>query len=89
MSLQELVNFIGHCDLVIGNDTGPTHMAWAMNRASITLFGPTNERMIFPTEKNIGIKSPSEVNILKINRADFSISEIDPQSIFQKAKELL
>ncbi len=89
MSLKELVNFIGYCDLTIGNDTGPTHMAWAMNKASITLFGPTNERMIFPTAVNIGIKSPSPVNILKINRNDFSIQEIDPSIILQKAKELL
>lgn len=89
MSLKELVSFIGHCDLIIGNDTGPTHMAWAMNRASITLFGPTNERMIFPTSMNIGIKSPSRVNILKIDRNDFSIREIDPSIILQKAKELL
>lgn len=89
MSLGELVNFIGHCDLVIGNDTGPTHMAWAMNRPSITLFGPTNERMIFPTKMNIGIKSRSSVNILKINRNDFSIRDIDPDKVLQKAKELL
>lgn len=89
MSLSELVSFIGHCDLTIGNDTGPTHMAWAMNKASITLFGPTNERMIFSTDINIGIKSPSDVNILKINRNDFSIREIDPQMVLQKAKELL
>lgn len=84
MSLSELVSFIGHCDLTIGNDTGPTHMAWAMNKASITLFGPTNERMIFPTNTNIGIKSPSKVNILKINRADFSIAHISPEIILQK-----
>ncbi|HEX5328589.1 lipopolysaccharide heptosyltransferase I [Sulfuricurvum sp.] len=89
MSLRELVNFISHCDLIIGNDTGPTHMGWAMNRPSITLFGPTNERMIYPTPINSAIKSPSEVNILKINRHDFSIREIDPDSVFQKAKELL
>jgi heptosyltransferase I len=89
MSLPELITFIGHCDLTIGNDTGPTHMGWAMNKASITLFGPTNERMIFPTDINIGIKSPSEVNILKINRNDFSIREIEPSVILQKAKGLL
>jgi heptosyltransferase-1 len=89
MSLGELVSFIAHCDLIIGNDTGPTHMAWAMNRPSITLFGPTNERMIFPTEINIGIKSSSPVNILKIDRNDFSIRDIDPSLVIQKAKELL
>lgn len=89
MSLQELVGFIAHCDLIIGNDTGPTHMAWAMNRASITLFGPTTERMIYPTPINIGIKSPSDVDIFHINRNDFSIAAIDPQLIATKAKELL
>lgn len=89
MELRELVNFIAHCDLTIGNDTGPTHIAWAMNRSSITLFGPTNERMIFPTDANIAIKSPSPVNILKIDRNDFSIREIDPGIVVHKAKELL
>jgi heptosyltransferase-1 len=64
-------------------------MAWAMNRPSITLFGPTNERMIYPTAINIGIKSPSDVNILKINRNDFSIRLIPPETISRKAEELL
>ncbi|MDD5716347.1 MAG: lipopolysaccharide heptosyltransferase I [Sulfuricurvum sp.] len=89
MGLNELVSFISYCDLIIGNDTGPTHMGWAMNRPSITLFGPTNERMIFPTPINIAIKSPSAVNILKIDRNDFSIRDIDPEIVLQKALELL
>ena len=89
MSLPQLVNFIAHCDLTIGNDTGPTHIAWAMNRPSITLFGPTNQRMIYPTSINIGIKSPSIVDIYHINRNDFSIAQIEPQHIANKAIELL
>ncbi len=89
MSLTELVDFVAGCTLTIGNDTGPTHIAWAMNRPSITLFGPTNERMIYPTSINIGIKSPSKVDIFHINRNDFSICEIDPHLIATKAKELL
>lgn len=89
MSLTQLVSFIAHCNLTIGNDTGPTHMAWAMNRPSITLFGPTTERMIYPSSINIGIKSPSQVDIYHINRNDFSIKQIEPQSIAKKALELL
>lgn len=88
MSLKELVDFIANCTLIIGNDTGPTHIAWAMNRPSITLFGPTNERMIYPTPINIGIKSPSHVDIFHINRNDFSIRDIDPHLIATKAKEI-
>jgi len=89
MSLKELVDFVANCTLTIGNDTGPTHIAWAMNVPSITLFGPTNERMIYPTSINIGIKSPSSVDIFHINRNDFSIHQIDPHLIATKAKELL
>lgn len=89
MNLKELINFVSACDLLIGNDTGPTHMAWAQNIPSITLFGPTTSRMIYETPKNIGIKSPSEVNINKINKNDFSIKEIPVATILQKAKELI
>jgi len=89
LALDELVSFISSMDLLIGNDTGPTHMAWAQNIPSITLLGPTTTRMIFETPVNIGIKSPSEVNILKINKQDFSIKEIPYKIVLQKAKELL
>ncbi len=89
LSLKELVDFISNIDLVIGNDTGPTHLAWAQNVASITLFGPTNERMIYQTPKNIALNSPSSVDIFHINKNDFSIKEIQPQTIANKAKELL
>ncbi len=89
LSLVELVSFISSVDLVIGNDTGPTHMAWAQNIASITLFGPTTTRMIYETPKNIGIKSPSKVDIFNIDKKDFSIKEIKISQIINKAKELL
>jgi len=89
LSLDELVSFISHMDLLIGNDTGPTHMAWAQNIPSITLLGPTTTRMIGQTSKNIGIKSASQVDILKINKNDFSIKTIDEQNIINQAKELL
>lgn len=89
LSLVELVSYISSCDLLIGNDTGPTHMAWAQNVASITLFGPTNERMIYETPKNIAMHSPSDVDIFKINKNDFSIKEIQVEDIVRNAKKLL
>lgn len=89
LSLNELVSYISGCDLLIGNDTGPTHMAWAQNIPSITLFGPTNTRMIYETPKNIGIESPSVVDIFKINKQDFSIKDIKIEEIVKKAKGLL
>ena len=89
LSLDELAGYISSMDLVIGNDTGPTHLAWAQNIASITLFGPTTTRMIYETPKNIGIKSPSEVDIFHIDKEDFSIKEISVEKIITNAKKLL
>ncbi|MDF1877307.1 lipopolysaccharide heptosyltransferase I [Sulfurimonas sp. SAG-AH-194-L11] len=89
LELTELVSYISAMDLLIGNDTGPTHIAWAQNIASITLLGPTTTRMIYETPKNIGLKSPSKVDILKINKNDYSIQEIKSEQIITKAKELL
>ena len=89
LKLDELVSFISQADLLIGNDTGPTHMAWAQNIPSITLLGPTTKRMIYETPINIGIKSPSKVDIMKIDKNDFSIKEISYKEIVNKAKELL
>jgi len=89
LTLSELVSFISQMDLTIGNDTGPTHIAWAQNIASITLFGPTNSRMMYETPVNIALKSPSEVNLLKINKNDFSIKEIRVETVVNQAKKLL
>ncbi|EQB40062.1 lipopolysaccharide heptosyltransferase [Sulfurimonas hongkongensis] len=89
LSLFELVSFISSVDLLIGNDTGPTHIAWAQNIPSITLFGPTTKRMIYVTSKNLFVKSHSKVNIYKIDKNDFSIGDIEVKSITKKARELL
>lgn len=89
LTLEQLTALIAHTDLTIGNDTGPTHLAWALNRPSITLFGPTTPRMMFETPVNIAIESDSDVDITRINKNDFSIRHIDPQAIADAAEELL
>ncbi len=90
LCLGKLKALTASADLVIGGDSGPTHMAWAMNRPSITLFGPTpSYRNTLATEKNRVISSSSEVNPMKLNRDDFSIQEIEPSEIAQIARELL
>ena len=89
LSLKELCALISHAKLLIGNDTGPTHMAWAYNVPSITIFGPTNERMIYKTSRNIAIHSESKVDLFHLNKNDFSIQNIDPLTVVHKARELL
>jgi heptosyltransferase-1 len=89
LSLPQLTAVIAHADLTLGNDTGPTHLAWALNRPSVTLFGPTTPRMMFETPFNIAIESDSDVDVARINKNDFSIRHIDPQAVADAAEELL
>jgi len=90
LSLVQLTALIDSVDLIIGNDTGPTHIAWAMNKASITLFGPTPaSKMMWQSKINLCIESDSVVNPLKLDRSDMSIKEITAQSVYEKAKGLL
>jgi heptosyltransferase-1 len=82
VNLNELKEIIYHSKLLIGNDTGPTHMAWGLNIPSITIFGPTPINRIYLTPINKAIKSSSKINHYKLNKNDFSIKDI-------KVKEIL
>ena len=93
MNLDQLKYFISTSSIVIGNDTGPTHIAWAMNIPSIVLFGLTPIEQAFQTPINRVIKSSSKINHRKIDKQDYSIREIEPKQIvdevdiiFQKLK---
>jgi heptosyltransferase-1 len=89
LDLNTLKALIAKADLLIGNDTGPTHIAWALNRPSITIFGPTPVSRVYLTEINKAVKSHSLVNPYKLNKEDYSIREIDENEIIGPAKSLL
>ncbi|MBT7558603.1 lipopolysaccharide heptosyltransferase I [Candidatus Woesearchaeota archaeon] len=90
LTLDELKVVIAQMDLIIGGDTGPTHMAWALNVPSITLFGSTpGYRNTYTTDINLVIESKSEVNPYKIDKNDLSISDIKVNEVALKAIVLL
>lgn len=88
LTINQLKAAIGRSDLVIGGDSGPTHMAWASGVPSITLFGATPV-CINPTERNLVIKSNSHVNLLRPNANDTSVCEIAVERIAMLATRLL
>ena len=90
LSLDKLKALISKVDLVIGSDTGPVHMAWALNKASITLYGPTpGYRNSYITNINRVIESNSKVNPYKIDYKDYSIKEIQVDDIVEVSERLL
>ena len=90
LSFNNLIQLVDKVDLTIGNDTGPTHIAWALGKKSITLFGATPaSKMMWQTKHNIAIESPSIVDPLKLDKEDYTIAKIDPKEIATTAKRLL
>jgi len=89
INLNDLKALISQSDLLIGNDTGPTHMAWGLNVPSITIFGPTPINRVYQTSIHKVIKSNSKVNHYKLNKEDYSIYDIKSQEIINMAEKLL
>jgi len=88
LTINQLKAAIGRSDLVIGGDSGPTHMAWASGVPSITLFGATPV-CFNPTERNLAIKTSSRVNLAKPDVNDTSVREIPVEEITRLATRLL
>jgi heptosyltransferase I len=48
LSLPEMVEWIRRCELMVSNDTGPMHVAAALKKPMVALFGPTEPRRTGP-----------------------------------------
>jgi len=88
LTLNQLKAAVGAADLVVGGDSGPTHVAWACGVPSITLFGATPV-CICPTERNRVITTSSRVNLRKPQTSDISVSHIAEEDVARLARELL
>lgn len=90
LNLDELKAAISRAKLVIGGDSGPTYIAWALNIPSITIFGNTPSFRFCPNTKiNRCIGGENIKNSKGFDKNDFSIKEIRAQDIVKMAKELL
>ncbi|GAA7216245.1 lipopolysaccharide heptosyltransferase I [Helicobacter pylori] len=79
LTLNEVKALLFKMDLIIGGDTGITHLAWALQKASITLYGNTPmERFKLESPINVSLTGNSNANY---HKKDFSIQNIDPKNI--------
>ncbi len=89
IDLDGLKYAVSRCNLLLGGDTGPSHMAWAMNRPSVLLFGSTPRTMMFETEKNIALTSGTTIHPCRFDKSDRSIADIEPKEVIQSVRKLL
>lgn len=90
LDFSKLITLINNASILIGNDSGISHLAWAQNTATITLFGNRpSQRNALLTTKNLVIDSGKKIDAKKINKNDFCINEIKPEIIANTAFELI
>ncbi|PSM51725.1 lipopolysaccharide heptosyltransferase I [Campylobacter blaseri] len=90
MDIQNLVTKMNEFDLVVGPDSGITHIAWAQNMPSLTIYGPTPSfRNSYITDVNLVIDSRKDINPLNLNKDSNYINLIKPDDIVVKIENIM
>lgn len=90
-SVGELIALTRRASLFIGGDTGPMHLAAALQVPVVALFGPTQPERNGPYgTRSIVLRSPQSVfNSSHTNRPDEGLLSIKPASVIEAADRLL
>jgi heptosyltransferase-2 len=92
--MAELIGALDSCDLIISNDTGPAHIAAALGRPTLTVFGPTNDFETAPRGPRAESIRAEDVECARCMLRDCPIdhrcmTRIDPSEVFERALKLL
>jgi len=80
-SIQDLPGILNDLDLLITNDTGTLHLAVALQKKTVSLFGPTNSKVFGPYQDN---------HLHKIIQVDGSFVNQNPKKLrSQKGMDLI
>ncbi len=94
-SLPEMVEWLRLCDLMVTNDTGPMHVAAALNRPLVALFGPTEPRRTGPYHAldsvlRIGLPcSPCMNSHCHYEKPNECLKALTPAMIFERVQRQL
>lgn len=88
-SLGELVGILNRTDLVVTNDTGPAHLAAALDRPTLVIFGPTNPLTTRPFSEMAQIlRKPPDCAPCMLRDCPIDhrcMTAITPDEVFQQA----
>lgn len=93
--LNQAVDLIADCNAVVSNDSGLMHIAAALNKPLIALYGPTSPQYTPPLSQNAVIIRLIEGGLIKIRKGEGaegyhqSLIDIQPEMVMDKLAELL
>ena len=92
--IRYLAAIIKKCDIVIGNDSGPLHVAVSMEVPTLGIYGPTNPMLQGPFgENNLSVVNENidclYCNLLNCNIGNICMTELSKDTIIDKVKELV
>jgi heptosyltransferase-2 len=93
-TMTELIGLLNASDLIVTNDTGPAHIAAALGRPTLTIFGPTNEFETAPTGPRSEMIRAEGVECARCMLRDCPIdhrcmTRIKADEVFERAREML
>jgi heptosyltransferase-3 len=93
-SIGQLSGLIKKCDLIIANDSGPMHIAAALDVPTLGIFGPTNPENHRPFSDKSDFIIKSDLHCIICNKLTCPynhecMKELDPIEFVTKSKKLL
>ncbi|PIS00334.1 MAG: hypothetical protein COT84_07825 [Chlamydiae bacterium CG10_big_fil_rev_8_21_14_0_10_35_9] len=92
LDMRKFAGLLSQMDLVISNDTGPMHLAEALNIKTIGIFSPTNPNLCGPLSKDSHVfykKKTCSFCMARKCKEPFCLYQIGPEEVFEKCKFLL
>ncbi|HEY5043870.1 MAG TPA: lipopolysaccharide heptosyltransferase II [Verrucomicrobiae bacterium] len=94
-SLPEMIEWVRLCDLMVTNDTGPMHVAAALGKPLLALFGPTEPRRTGPygqLENVLRLElpcSPCLKSFCTWKNPNECLNAISPATVFERVQKQL
>ena len=93
LTLGSLKEVVRRCDLMVTNDTGPRHIAAALDVPVVTVFGPTHPEwteISFEKERKVAVKvfcGPCQKKVCPLDHR--CMTRVTPAMVFATSMELL
>ena len=92
--IRYLAALIKTCKVIIGNDSGPLHLAGAVEVPALGIYGPTNPKLQGPYgEQNVTAENTKldclHCNLLECGIGNICMTELSKKNILEKFEELI